>query len=642
MFLTGKQIGRYYLQSLIEQGGMGDIYLAIDTHLHRRVAFKVLNTAINAETDTVAINEAIHLFKREAEAVTQLDHPHILPLYDYGEETIEGILLTYIVMPYRSEGSLARWVSKRKRSGGLTLYEAGHFLRQAASALQYAHDHGIIHRDVKPSNFLIMSNKQRPGRPDVQLADFGVAKLMRAISTPTGVIRGTPLYMAPEFWSGSAVPASDQYALALMIYEMITGVFPFKGETPEQLFYQHMYVEPPPASALNKTISSEVNAVLMRALSKNPAHRYASVSAFARAFQQALVQKGAIASPPLDRTQEVVTLASSDVVERTAPVRELKPLPSIHERKKPPNRNKRNFSIIGTVMLLMLSGVGIVIFSTFHQVNGPKPVVSASQLQSETADPRIHASQTAAANQNLTATSLANNATNTAVAASAATATAISATQTAISSTKTAVAGATATSATATATAYGNFLRVGSNQQNDPLQSSNTGFDWDTVDISSGAGCAYMQGTYLAGDTLKGDFSACFEHQYGLGDFSCQVSMAILQGDRGGIAFRADPVHGTFYYFYIDTHGNYGLALVNYSLIGKLLAQGNNPAIRTGLNQINQIAVVAEGASITLFVNMQIVAQVTDSTNTSGNIGLVAQDVNNITHVSFSNAQISY
>lgn len=310
---------------------------------------------------------------------------------------------------------------------------------------------------------------------------------------------------------------------------------------------------------------------------------------------------------------------------------------------KPPGRNKRNFSIIGLVMLLMFSGVGIVIFTTFHQGGVRNQVTSNSQLQFKTTSTRAHASQTPSVNQTATASS----ATSTAVAvanasAAAATATSISATQTAISSTKTAVAGATATSATATATAYGNILNVGPNHQNDPLQSSNTGFDWDTVDISSGAGCAYMQGTYLAGDTLKGDFSACFEHQYGLGDFSCQVSMTILQGDRGGIAFRADPVHGTFYYFYIDTHGNYGLALVNSFMIGQVLAQGNNSAIRTGLNQINQMAVVVEGASITLFVNMQIVAQVTDSTNTSGNIGLVAQDVNNITHVSFSNVQISY
>lgn len=638
MFLTGKRIGRYYLQSLIEQGGMGDIYLAMDTHLHRRVAFKVMSMAINAQTDTVAINEAVNLFKREANAVTLLDHPHILPLYDYGEETFEGILLTYIVMPYRPEGSFANWVSKRKKSGNLTMYEAAHFLRQAASALQFAHDYGVIHRDVKPSNFLIMTNKQRPGRPDVQLADFGVAKFMRAISTPTGIIRGTPLYMAPEFWRGAAVPASDQYALALMIYEMLTGIFPFKGDTPEQLLYQHMYVEPPPPGTLNPAISGEVDAVLMRALAKNPASRYDSVAAFARAFRQALVQKSPVAPPPLDKTQKVVTLASSEVVERTTPARELKPLPPMPAPKPPPGRNKRNFSIFGLAMLLVFSGLGFVVFSTFHQANGTKPVVSTSQLQSETVMGRSHASQTARANQNTTATSVAGDATNTAVAA----ATSVSATETAVSATKTVVAGATATSAAATATAYDNILRVGPTQQKDLLQSSNTGFNWDTVDIASGAGCTYMQGAYHAGDTQGGNFSACFEHQYSLTNFSYQVYMTILKGDIGGIAFRADPVSGTFYYFYIDTQGNYGLALVNSFTQEPPLALGSSSAIHTGLNQTNQIAVVANGDSITVYVNMQPVVQVTNGTIASGYIGVVGQDVNNSTDVSFSDAHIWY
>ena len=117
MLLIGKQIARYYLQSLIEQGGMGDIYLAMDTHLHRRVALKVVKIAMHASTDSAAIKEAVRLFKREANAVTLLDHPHILPLYDFGEETSEGILLTYIVMPYRQEGSLANWISKREKPG---------------------------------------------------------------------------------------------------------------------------------------------------------------------------------------------------------------------------------------------------------------------------------------------------------------------------------------------------------------------------------------------------------------------------------------------------------------------------------------------------------------------------------------------
>jgi len=649
MFLAGKQIGRYYLQSLIEQGGMGDIYLAVDTHLHRPVALKVMKTPMNASMDTATINEAVRLFKREANAVTLLDHPHILPLYDFGEETGEGVILTYIVMPYRQEGSLADWVSKRNKSGNLTVYEAAHFLRQAASALQFAHDHGIIHRDVKPSNFLVVSNKQRPERPDVQLADFGVAKFIRAISTPTGVIRGTPLYMAPEFWKGAAVPASDQYALALIIYEMITGVLPFQGEAPEQLFYQHMYVEPPLPSTMNPSISEEIDAVLLRALAKNPANRYSSVAAFAKAFRQALVQKGTLASPAIDtgKTQGGVTLESSGVVERTRPARDLELLSPMPVRKKPPGRNKRNLAIMGLAMLLVLSGLGFVIFSAFHQVDGTKLEVISSQSQSETAIGQSHASQTALAGQNTIATRAASDATNTAVAATstsnvAATATSVSATQTAVSATKTAVAGATATSAAATVTAYNNILKVGTNQQRDSLQSSNTGFNWDTVDISSGAGCTYLQGTYHAGDTRSGNFSACFEHQYVLTDFAYQVYMTILQGDIGGIAFRADPVSGTFYYFYIDIHGNYGLELVNSFTLGSPLTHGSNVAIHTGLNSTNQIAVVARGNSIQIYVNMQLVTQITDSAAGHGYVGVVAQDVNASTDVSFSNAQIWY
>lgn len=638
MFLTGKRIGRYYLQSLIEQGGMGDIYLALDTHLQRRVAFKVIKTAPAAHANTVAINEAVDLFKREANAVTLLDHPHILPLYDYGEQTFEGMLLTYIVMPYRPEGTLADWISERSRSGPITVYEAAHFLRQAASALQFAHDHGIIHRDVKPSNFLIMSNKQRPDRPDVQLADFGVAKFMRAISTPTGIIRGTPLYMAPEFWRGATVPASDQYALALMIYEMITGSNPFQGDGPEQLFYQHMYVEPPPPSELNPAISVEIDAVLLRALSKNPAHRYDSVAAFAKAFRQALVQKNAVTPAPVNKTQKAVMLESADVIERTHPARPLKPLPPLGGKR--PDRNKRKFFIFALAILLVFSGVSIVVYSTLHQANGIKQVAYSSPLQSETAIGRIHASQTAGANQNLTATSIAKNATATTVAAVA---TSVSATQTAVSNTKTAVAGATAIAATATAQAYNNFLKVGPNQQGDSLQSSNTGFNWDTINAPSGVSCAYSQGAYHAGDPKSNDFSVCFEHQYStLTDFACQVSMTIVKGDIGGVAFRADPVSGTYYYFYIDTKGNYGLALVNSFTQEPPLDQGFSSAIHTGLNQANLVAVVVKGNDIMVFVNMQLILHTTDSSNTVGNIGVVGQDVNNATDVSFSDMQIWY
>src|SRR5205085_8243263 len=171
-------------------------------------------------------------FRQEARAVASLDHLHILPLYRYGEEETVGGQRAYMVMQYRPEGSLWDWLRRRAglisaellvstphfpaslhTSWPLSVGEADEYLRQAASALQHAHDRGIIHRDVKPSNFLIVSGKNQPDHLDVQLADFGVAKFMNAISSKSQTIRGTPIYMAPEQWRGDAVPATDQYAL---------------------------------------------------------------------------------------------------------------------------------------------------------------------------------------------------------------------------------------------------------------------------------------------------------------------------------------------------------------------------------------------------------------------------------------------
>ena len=148
-----------------------------------------------------------------------------------------------------------------------------------------------------------------------------------------------------------------------------------------------------------------------------------------------------------------------------------------------------------------------------------------------------------------------------------------------------------------------------------------------------------MLGAYHAGELQSGNFSACFEHGIDLTDFSYQVSMKILKGDLGGIAFRANPDTGTFYYFYIDIHGNYGLELVNSFTLGSPLTHGSNAAIHTGLNSTNQVAVVARGNSIQVYVNMQLVTQITDSTVAHGYLGVVAQDVNVSTDVSFTNAQ---
>src|SRR5438874_4476867 len=134
-----------------------------------------------------------------AKAIARLDHPHILPLFSYGEETVNGMALTYIIMPFRREGSFDHWLSEHKKAGQqLSEEDVAYFIAQAADALQYAHDNQVVHQDVKPSNFLIRTNKERPNRPDLLLADFGIAKVKSGTTSISHSIRGTPTYMAPE------------------------------------------------------------------------------------------------------------------------------------------------------------------------------------------------------------------------------------------------------------------------------------------------------------------------------------------------------------------------------------------------------------------------------------------------------------
>src|SRR6266571_4105670 len=287
MSLEGQQIDRYRIVRQLGSGGMGDVYLAEDARIEQQVAIKVIRAEVSPYPDAHATQEAARLFQREARAIVKLDHPHTLPLYDYGEERIGNMTVIYLVMPYRREGSLSDWLRQRGQAGLLSPQEVAHFVSQAASALQHSHDRQIIHQDVKPSNFLLRSRHETPTRPDVLLADFGIARFSTATSSASQAIRGTPTSMAPEQWEGHPVPATDQYALAVMAYELLTGRPPFQG-APGPLMYQHLTVLPPPPSSVNPRLSGELDTVLLHALAKRPEQRFASVTAFANAFQQAV------------------------------------------------------------------------------------------------------------------------------------------------------------------------------------------------------------------------------------------------------------------------------------------------------------------------------------------------------------------
>ncbi len=305
--LIGTSLGGYTLVRLLGSGGMGTVYLAEDASIGQQVAIKIVHSDASDFPEAGAPMRIIERFKQEARAVASLDHLHILPLYRYAEEETVLGPRAYIVMQYRPEGSLWDWLRRRASLAGghparamfssssspvpmlpaglpdnwpLSLAEAGEYLQQAASALQYAHDRGIVHRDIKPANFLLRIDQGRVVH--LLLSDFGLAKFFSSNSS-TSTILGTPIYMAPEQFEGVAVPESDQYALAVMIYQFLAGHAPFEGD-PLRLMHQHSGAVPPPIRTFAPELPAAIERVLARALAKKPAQRYPSISAFAEEF----------------------------------------------------------------------------------------------------------------------------------------------------------------------------------------------------------------------------------------------------------------------------------------------------------------------------------------------------------------------
>jgi serine/threonine protein kinase/WD40 repeat protein len=307
--LVGTSLGGYTLTRLLGSGGMGAVYLAIDPKIGQQVAIKVIRTDPADYPDSASTIRAAERFKQEARAIASLDHLHILPLYRYGEEQTDHGQQAYMVMQYRPEGSLWDWIRQRasrttsevyppshiqdsnqpfglEGTWPLSVEEAGEYLQQAASALQYAHDRGIIHRDIKPANFLLRFEEGKSVH--LLLSDFGLAKFFSSNSATSHVF-GTPIYMAPEQFNGEAGPGSDQYALAIMIYCFLTTHPPFEGD-PMRLMHQHLFIEPAPPRRFNPVLPEGVEKAVLQALAKKPADRHASIAAFANAFTQGIYQ----------------------------------------------------------------------------------------------------------------------------------------------------------------------------------------------------------------------------------------------------------------------------------------------------------------------------------------------------------------
>ncbi len=263
---TGQTPGQYRIIASIGRGGFADVYLGEHVFLKTQAAIKVLHTQL--------ASDMIEQFQAEARTIAHLVHPHIVRVHDFGIENATP----FLVMDYAPNGTLRQ---RHPRGIALPLALIVPYVKQIAGALQFAHDHRLIHRDVKPENMLLGA------RNEVLLSDFGIATISQTSrSLPTQDISGTIAYMAPEQVQGKARPASDQYSLGIIVYEWLTGRCPFHGSFAE-VASQHIFAPPPSLRALNPSIPQEVEEVLMTALSKNPDTRFIRIEAFANALEQA-------------------------------------------------------------------------------------------------------------------------------------------------------------------------------------------------------------------------------------------------------------------------------------------------------------------------------------------------------------------
>jgi serine/threonine protein kinase len=345
--LTGKQFGQYHVVAPLGEGGMAAVYKAYQPVMERHVAIKVLPRHMTSSA------EFLNRFRREARLVAQLQHPHILPVFDYGEEG--GY--PYIVMPYVVSGTLADILHSRR----LSLSEVRRIMTQVGDALGYAHARNIAHRDIKPSNVLLDE------RGNCLLTDFGLARMAESATklTASGAIMGTPAYMSPEQATGSTIDArSDIYSLGIILYEMVTGRVPYIAETPVAVVFKHIQDPLPSVHKFNPGVPDSVELILLKALAKSPEDRYQTAEQFVRAIQMA------IPDTALD------DLAHAEMT--TLPISRLPP-----QKVQP---FKKSILPGGILMLTGLLALGILWFGGRFMAErspgqpGPSPIVPAASI----------------------------------------------------------------------------------------------------------------------------------------------------------------------------------------------------------------------------------------------------------------------
>jgi eukaryotic-like serine/threonine-protein kinase len=355
--------GRYEIDSVLGRGGMAEVYLGTDRVLGRRVAVKVLEPQFARDASFVA------RFRREAQSAAALNHPNVVNVFDTGSD--DGT--HFIVMEYVQGKTLSQII----QDAPLLPERAVEIAQSVAEALAFAHENGIIHRDVKPGNIMLTPNG------DVKVMDFGIARATTSESlTQTATVLGTATYFSPEQAQGEPVDArSDVYSLGCVLYEMLTGQPPFTGDSPVAIAYKHVREDPVAPSRLNKDIPPHLDAIVMKAMAKNPANRYQSAAEMADDLGR--FSQGA----PVSATP-VLALDAPTVVERQTRPTAILPAPTT------PETGRRRQWIVWVVLGALLLVIGVALFFmarsllakpllTVPDVKG-KPLASArSQLISK-------------------------------------------------------------------------------------------------------------------------------------------------------------------------------------------------------------------------------------------------------------------
>ncbi|HVU49175.1 MAG TPA: serine/threonine-protein kinase [Polyangia bacterium] len=382
MSLINTTVGNYRVTKLLGEGGMGAVYLGEHPVIGRKVAIKVLHTALAADKDIVA------RFFNEARAIHLIGHPNIVEILDFGQ-TPDG--QPYFIMEFLTGEALSEIVSR----GPISAPEVAHIADQMCRALAAAHAKGIVHRDLKPHNVQLI---EKDGQPFVKILDFGVAKILTApdgsqsVKTRTGSLMGTPLYMSPEQCKGAGLldHRTDIYSLGVMIYEMLAGRPPFMAEGIGELFAKHMLEEAPPLLDFAPQTPPSMAAAIMKSLNKELDDRFASMDEFRKGLLGEIQVASAAAhkAPGLAKRPAAATGVRPNVATTMSPQAQSTTLSSatseIDDELGPPKK-KTGLIVGGGVALVAAAAIAFVVIG--KSSDAPKGAVAAAPAPAAVAPP---------------------------------------------------------------------------------------------------------------------------------------------------------------------------------------------------------------------------------------------------------------